>query len=157
MARSGVELRRQGCTTTALGVRIEPRRISADGLIQTMVIGLLDFIKRTKQSFLVAKQADEVKRLLGVVYSLPNVNRHDVIESVRINEILLLGLATTYDLAIYYLLCLLDIADKSDPSVRQMAENWIAATDRAMQQGANISGQLFRCLGDAAKESCVDA
>ncbi len=92
------------------------------------------------------------------VYAVPRVNRRKVREFVRANQNILLGWATTFDLAVLYLICLLDRADGSDPLGRQMAEGWIAATDQAAREGVKISGDMLRGLAQAAREAYgVDA
>ena len=116
-------------------------------------MGLLDFLEKRSQSLAAARQAREVKRLLVDVYELPNVSHRDVVEFVMTNQTVLMGWATTYDLTVLYLTCLLDTADKSDPRGRQMAEHWVAATDRAAKQGAKISGRMLQGLLEAARQS----
>ena len=119
---------------------------------------LFHLLHRSGQSLALARQAAEVTRLLANVYSLSRVNRRDVAEFVRTNQTVLLGWATTFELSVLYLTCLLDVADKSDPRGRQMAENWIAVTNRAVKQGGKMSGQLLRGLAAAARNSYgVDA
>jgi hypothetical protein len=115
-------------------------------------------LHRSGQSLALAKQAGEVTRHLANVYSLSHVNRRDVAEFVRVNQTVLLGWATTFELSVLYLTCLLDVADRSDPRGRQRAEHWIAVTHRAVKQGGKISGQLFRGLTAAARNTYgVDA
>jgi len=94
-----------------------------------------------------------VKRLLVDVYALPNVSHRDVVEFVMANQTVLMGWATTFDLTVLYLTCLLDTADKDDPRGRQMAEHWVAATDRAAKQGMKISGRMLQGLTEAARHS----
>jgi hypothetical protein len=119
---------------------------------------LLHLLHRSGQSLVHARQAAEVTRFLANVYSLSRVNRRDVIEFVSVNQTVLLGWATTFELSVLYLTCILDAADRSDPRGKQMAENWIAATDRAMKRGVKLSAQLFRGLAAAAMTSYgVDA
>lgn len=119
---------------------------------------LFHVLHRSGQSLALARQTHEVTRLLANVYSLSRVNRRDVFEFVSTNQTVLLGWATTFELSVLYLTCTLDVADRSDPRGKQMAEHWIAATDRAMKRGVKLSGQLFRGLAAAARTSYgVDA
>jgi hypothetical protein len=116
-------------------------------------MGLLDFLEKRRQAHAAARQAREVKRLLVDVYSLSHVNHRDIVEFVVANQMMLLGWASTFDLTVLYLTCLLDTADRTDPRGREMAEHWIAATDHAAKQGVKISGRMLQGLAEAARLS----